>query len=225
MTHDPDTVFCLQKEGGISSLKVETLDPSLGQYDVVWLLDRGEAEGAWQLGQVTSYLVIYNYIYNHTHVSAGEHHGAEHRADRGAGGGAGHRLRRRGRLPRVRRRGQVRHPARGGEVSCDWSSRVLTSDWLQGGPAHHHHRPPRRQVPRLQLRDGRVRVELGRQHRQHHRHVPLHQVQTHNISSTITNMFPLTRSKGKLHQDGDGPTHDHNENTEGNNMDRMRLEL
>ena len=38
-------------------------------------------------------------------------------------------------------------------------------------------------------------------------------------------MFPLTRSKGKLHQDGDGPTHDHNENTEGNNTDRMRLEL
>ena len=38
-------------------------------------------------------------------------------------------------------------------------------------------------------------------------------------------MFPLTRSKGKLHQDGDGPTHDHNENTEGNNMNRMRLEL
>ena len=35
-------------------------------------------------------------------------------------------------------------------------------------------------------------------------------------------MFPLTRSKGKLHQDGDGPTHDHNENTEGNNMNRMR---
>ena len=28
-------------------------------------------------------------------------------------------------------------------------------------------------------------------------------------------MYPLTRSKGKLHQDGDGPTHDHNENTEG----------
>ena len=50
-------------------------------------------------------------------------------------------------------------------------------------------------------------------------------MQTHNISSTITNMFPLTRSKGKLHQDGDGPTHDHNENTEGNNMNRMRLEL
>ena len=39
---------------------METLDPSLGQYDVVWLLDRGEAEGAWQLGQVTSYLVICN---------------------------------------------------------------------------------------------------------------------------------------------------------------------
>ena len=38
-------------------------------------------------------------------------------------------------------------------------------------------------------------------------------------------MLPLTRSKGKLHQDGDGPTHDHNENTEGNNMNRMRLEL
>ena len=56
MTHDPDTVFCLQKEGGISSLKVETLDPSLGQYDVVWLLDRAEAEGAWQLGQVIIYL-------------------------------------------------------------------------------------------------------------------------------------------------------------------------
>ena len=69
MTHDPDTVFCVQKEGGISSLKVETLDPSLGQYDVVWLLDRGEAEGAWQLGQVTSYLVIYNYIYNHIYIS------------------------------------------------------------------------------------------------------------------------------------------------------------
>ena len=115
-------MFCLQKEGGISSLKVETLDPSLGQYDVVWLLDRAEAEGAWQLGQVTSYLVIYNYIYNHIHVSAGEHHGAEHLADRGAGGGGEHRLRRRGRLPRVRRRGQVRHPARGGEVSCDWSA-------------------------------------------------------------------------------------------------------
>ena len=28
-------------------------------------------------------------------------------------------------------------------------------------------------------------------------------------------MYPFTRSKGKLHQDGDGPTHDHNENTEG----------
>ena len=52
-------MFCFQKDGGIKSLKVETLDPSLGQYDVVWLLDRGEAEGAWQLGQVTSYLVIY----------------------------------------------------------------------------------------------------------------------------------------------------------------------
>ena len=49
-------MFCVQKDGGISSLKVETLDPSLGQYDVVWLLDRAEAEGAWQLGQVTSYL-------------------------------------------------------------------------------------------------------------------------------------------------------------------------
>ena len=51
-------MFCFQKDGGIKSLKVETLDPSLGQYDVVWLLDRGEAEGAWQLGQVTSYLVM-----------------------------------------------------------------------------------------------------------------------------------------------------------------------
>ena len=28
-------------------------------------------------------------------------------------------------------------------------------------------------------------------------------------------MYLSTRSKGKLHQDGDGPTHDHNENTEG----------
>ena len=55
-------MFCLQKDGGISSLKVETLDPSLGQYDVVWLLDRAEAEGAWQLGQVTSYLVIYDLV-------------------------------------------------------------------------------------------------------------------------------------------------------------------
>ena len=49
-------MFCFQKDGGIKSLKVETLEPSLGQYDVVWLLDRGEVEGAWQLGQVTSYL-------------------------------------------------------------------------------------------------------------------------------------------------------------------------
>ena len=56
-------MFCVQKDGGIKSLKVETLDPSLGQYDVVWLLDRAEAEGAWQLGQVTSYLVICNNIY------------------------------------------------------------------------------------------------------------------------------------------------------------------
>ena len=52
-------MFCFQKDGGIKSLKVETLDPSLGQYDVVWLLHRGEAEGAWQLGQVTSYLHSY----------------------------------------------------------------------------------------------------------------------------------------------------------------------
>ena len=58
-------MFCFQKDGGIKSLKVETLDPSLGQYDVVWLLDRGEAEGAWQLGQVTSYLVIYIIICNY----------------------------------------------------------------------------------------------------------------------------------------------------------------
>ena len=62
-------MFCFQKDGGIKSLKVETLDPSLGQYDVVWLLDQAEAEGAWQLGQVTSYLVIYNYICNHIYVS------------------------------------------------------------------------------------------------------------------------------------------------------------
>ena len=95
---------------------------------------------------------------------------------------------------------------------------LLTSYWLQGGPGHHHHRGPRRQVPRLQLRDGRVRVELGGQHRQHHRHVRLHQVHIYNIYniySIITGMYPFNRSKGKLHQDGDGPTHDHNENTEG----------
>ena len=182
-------MFCFQKDGGIKSLKVETLDPSLGQYDVVWLLHRGEAEGAWQLGQVTSYLVICNYICNHIYVSViistyitvspylqvnitGRN--IVITAAREAGVDTGFVA-------------VDDFLVFAGEDKCAtqpeaarWAvigpAELLTSYWLQRGPGHHHHRGPRRQVPRLQLRDGRVRVELGGQHRQHHRHVRLHQV-------------------------------------------------
>ena len=47
----PSNAEFIQKHGGISSLKIETLD-SVGGHDLVWQLDSQKATGQWETGQV-----------------------------------------------------------------------------------------------------------------------------------------------------------------------------